>query len=96
MDTTVAFPQSGVAGGQTVPVKAIDLEDGTFALAIGADLTLDPTNLALASKQDTGNTALAALVTSIGSIGDAAWSGTGNGTVIAILKAIAVNTTPTP
>lgn len=34
----------------------------------------------------------AALQTAIGSVGDAAWSGTGNGSVIAILKAIAANT----
>ena len=33
----------------------------------------------------------AALQTAIGSVGDAAWSGTGNGSVIAILKAIYAN-----
>jgi hypothetical protein len=36
----------------------------------------------------------AAMVTAIGSPDDAAWSGTGSGTVIAILKAIATNTAP--
>jgi len=49
---------------------------------------------ATSAKQDTGNTSLAALATAIGSVSDAAWSGTGDGSVISILKAIAVNTTP--
>lgn len=35
----------------------------------------------------------AGLVDAIGTPADAAWSGTGDGTVIAILKAIAINTT---
>lgn len=32
--------------------------------------------------------------TAIGTPGDAAWSGTGSATVISLLKAIALNTTP--
>ena len=34
--------------------------------------------------------------TVVGSPSDAAWSGTGDATVISLLKAIALNTTPTP
>lgn len=37
----------------------------------------------------------AAMLTAIGTPADAVWSGTGPGTVIAILKAIAVNTSTT-
>ncbi len=101
-DLLVAFPLYGSGGGTTVPVKAADNGDGTYSLAISSDLTLDPTNLATSAKQDT----LAALVATaakqdalkavIGAADDAAWSGSGNGTVISLLKAIALNTTPTP
>lgn len=41
-----------------------------------------------------GATGIADLNTAIGTPADQAWSGTGDGTVIAVLKAIAVNTKP--
>ncbi len=105
-DKLIAFPEYGASGGQVVPILASEITPGVYSLNVGAELTLDPTNLALeatqasilakiiaapatAAKQDT----LAAI---IGSVSDSAWSGSGDGTVIAILKAIAVNTVPVP
>ncbi len=76
-------------GNQTLPIALTSNGDGTYSVTTGAEITLDPTNLATSAKQDS-------LKAVIGSVADAAWSGTGDGTVIAILKAIAVNTTPTP
>ncbi len=64
-------------------------------IAISSDLTLDPTNLATSAKQDTAQTSLTAIAAALGTTADAAWT-SGNGTVIALLKAIATNTTPTP
>lgn len=31
-DTLIAFPQCGKSGGQTIPIKAVDQLDGTFAI----------------------------------------------------------------
>lgn len=41
-----------------------------------------------------GATGIADLNAAIGTPSDEAWSGTGDGTVVALLKAIAVNTEP--
>ncbi len=119
-DKLIAFPEYGASGGQVVPILASEITPGVYSLNVGANLTLDPTNLnleatqadvktaaqailakiiaapATSAKQDTGNTSLGAIATAIGSISDSAWSGSGDGTVIALLKAIATNTVPTP
>ena len=89
--------------GVPTPISLSAVGDGSFTIDVGANLTLDPTNLAL---QSTSAAILAKIIaapataagqaslqTAIGTISDAAWAGTGDGTVIAVLKAIAINTT---
>jgi len=98
--------ETSSSGGGPVSVT----NDGTFATPANqvleiADLdaikastasidTKTPSSPATSAKQDTGNTALASIATSVGDIdtatgtqADAAWV-SGNGTIIAILKAI--------
>ena len=87
---------------QAIVVGYLDSTTGQFTslcssagLAISSDLTLDPTNLATSAKQDTAQTSLTAIATALGTPADAAWT-SGSGSVIAILKTIATNTTPAP
>lgn len=47
-DTTIIL---GGPGGAPVPIKAVDNGDGTYSIDIGANLTLDPTDLALEATQ---------------------------------------------
>lgn len=87
-----AILQSGslTLNGVAVPIALTDNQDGTYSPNIAAALTLDPTNLALDSTVSTINSYLSVL----GTPSDVAWSNTGEGTLIAILKKIALNTTP--
>lgn len=88
--------------GEPAPIVFTDNENGTYSPTIGVStVTIDGTLLATAAKQDTGNSSLDDLNAAIGTTADAAWSGTGAGTAIAILKAcyaklatIATNTEP--
>lgn len=66
--------------------------DDTPARAYQPVSSIDPDTGAIsAAASAAGQDAMQA---AIGSVDDAAWSGTGDGTVIAILKAIAANTAP--
>ena len=66
--------------------------DDTPARAYQHVSSIDPDTGAIsAAASAAGQDAMQA---AIGSVDDAAWSGTGDGTVIAILKAIAANTAP--
>lgn len=60
-------------------------QDGTLMLGVGPDGKMYPLSVGAAGADATA--------TALGSPNDAAWSGTGPGTVIAILKKIALNTT---
>lgn len=64
-DTTIAFPKYGSGGGQVIPVKAVDNGDGTYSLDIGANLTLDPTDLNLEASQQLVLTAAQAILAKI-------------------------------
>jgi len=95
-DKSISFPLYGAFGvdpASSVPIKATDNGDGTFAIQYSAELTVDPTNLATSAKQDTAQTSLTAIAAAIGAPSDAAWT-SGDGTVIALLKKIAANTAP--
>lgn len=85
----IAYFSGALLNGHPIPLSVSDNGDGTYSLDIGANITLDPTNLSTSAKQD-------ALKAVIGSASDVAWTGIGDGTVISILKAIATNTTPAP
>lgn len=38
-DTVIALPKAGSSGGDSVPIKAIDLGDGTYAIAVSNGTT---------------------------------------------------------
>lgn len=60
-------------------------QDGTLMLGVGPDGKMYPLSVGAAGADVTA--------TAIGTPADAPWSGSGPGTVIAILKKIALNTT---
>lgn len=81
--------------GVPIPVSVSFNEDGSYSIDIGANITLDPTNLATSAKQDTAQTSLTAIAAALGTKADAAWDGSApTPSVISILKGIFVNTTP--
>lgn len=80
--------------GVPMPLSVADNGDGTYSINIGADITLDPTNLATSAKQTTAQTSLTAIAAALGTPADAAYAGSGNASIISILKGIYVNTTP--
>ena len=77
-------------GASSIPVRFTDNGDGTYSMAVsgisggGGGGTGD----ASASNQVIGNTSLANIDADLGLRSDAAWSGTGDGTVVAVLKAM--------
>ncbi len=90
-DTTVHFPGPG-SGGTTVPIKATDNLDGTFALQFSAELTVDPTNLNLEATQVlVKNAAVSALATQ-GATTGAAVITDANGTLQQYLRGLIVLT----
>jgi hypothetical protein len=86
---------------KTVSVGGEDFRIQEAVVVIGADgQPLAPGSLsgdASAANQAAGNTKLDALNTAIGTKTDAAWDGVAaSASVISILKAIALNSTPAP
>lgn len=89
----------------SVILKVVLVDDAGEATVLSGDVTnLEnititasalPAGASTSAKQDTANTSLAAINTAIGAKTDAAWDGVAaSASVISLLKAIALNTTP--
>lgn len=80
---------SGTGDSSLIAVeKASYTKLNAIAASVAGTLTVGlPSGASTSSLQTTGNTALSGANTARGSISDAAWSGTGDGSVIAIDKA---------
>ncbi len=64
-DKLIGFPEYGSGAGSTVPVLASEITPGVYSLNVGADLTLDPTNLNLEATQLSVLTAAQAILAKI-------------------------------
>ncbi len=90
-DTTIAFPAVGSAGA-SVPIKATDNGDGTWAIQFSADLTVDPTNLNLEATQVLVKNAVVSALATQGATNGAAVITDANGTLQQYLRGLIVLT----
>lgn len=88
----------GAAGDSSIAVAGnanAGASDTGAPVKVGGRYNTTPPTLTNGQRGDLQLDAAAALkVSGIGTVADAAWSGTGDATVISLLKKIALNTTP--
>lgn len=97
MSIEYSYPKFGpvpkLVEDKTLKRSRVDITDDTSAIRVtstaNVDLTTVNTNTdTLVTTTDTINTAVGTINSTQGSVSDAAWSGTGDATVISLLKGI--------
>lgn len=83
----VAHPMQVTDAAAETSLASVATNTGATTTVLGTIAT-NTTGLATAANQTTGNTSAAATATGVGTPADTAWSGSGSGSLVALLKAV--------